>query len=141
MPPEWTPAGPCDAQCGPESGSKSGADGVYSRIGAQSWLDMDDGITTVDRTCTIHCSEDDTLLFLPFGHQPILGNSSCGPSLWGVWGECSESCRQTLTVLTTSQDDECLKDKIVNRDCHSGACLLEEGNIRGQSLTIAAHNF
>lgn len=116
MPPEWTPAGPCDARC-----DLADPKAVYTKVGSQRWLDLDDGVTTVDRTCTVHCATDNSIAFSSFG-QP-LQNRSCPLQ---PWGPCSDSCEQSRPVLGWL--GECQAGPEDHRECYGGGCQMNPGD-------------
>jgi hypothetical protein len=143
MPPEWRPAGPCDAQCDPSpqgqgEGQKQGEgqrSDAYTAVGAQTWLDVADGVTTVDRTCTVLCARDNSLLFAP-PPPPGGGNASASASCpEGAWGECSAGCMQTRPLLAppgpAAGAGECTTapaSAALTQACYAGACPVAPGD-------------
>lgn len=112
MPPEWAPDGPCDAVCDEPQPA-----GPYSRQGSQPWLDRDDGVTTVDRTCTVHCSAENFVVF------PSIQHSFEGNCSQGQWGACSQDCRQQLEPELPA----CDAAELGSRECLSGECPIQTG--------------
>lgn len=125
MPPEWAPSGPCDAMCDVEDSPVP-----YSQLGAQTWVNKNDGVTTVDRTCTIHCAEDHSIYFSSFA------DLNCSSKVDDVWSICSEACQQSKPSWALTDKGLCGKEQVATRDCYAEGCPILAGD-----AALVAYNF
>ena len=115
MPAEWIPFGPCDAVC-----NDSSQVSWYNTIGLQKWLNVEDGLTTVDRTCTLFCSQDNRIVF----SSPSEVSCPLEP-----WSGCNKLCKQSRNAYKQQGDGNCGNRSVEVRDCYCGNCPIIIGEL------------
>ena len=119
MPVDWRPDGPCDVVCNLE-----GQINIYSKVGSQAWLNLNDGVTTVDRTCSITCSPDNQLLFHSNFDQGF-DNTSCFDK---GWEQCPPECETSKIQMTRQSSGLCDVANVLTRACYTGKCPVSNGD-------------